>query len=105
MKLTLFIFVLFIFSSCAEHQYLTVSGININKNSDHEFVSENDTLKLIYHFKPDQGKIMISVFNRTDQPMIIDWWKSAITIDDKVYSFYNPDARLNGQVDTDTSAL
>lgn len=105
MKLTVSLFILFFFSSCAEHQYLTVSGANINKDNNHEFVSENDTLKLVYHFKPDQGKIMISVFNRTDQPMVIDWWKSAIMIDDKVYSFYNPDARLNGQIQTDTNAL
>lgn len=105
MKLTASIFILFFFSSCVEHQYLTVSGVNINKDNNHEFVSENDTLKLVYHFKPDQGKIMISVFNRTDQPMVIDWWKSAIMVGDKVYSFYNPDARLNGQIHTDTNAL
>jgi len=105
MKLTLLAVITFLFTSCAEHQYLTLSGTNINKDDNHEFVTENDTLKLVYHFKPDQGRISISVFNRTDEPMIIDWWKSAIVVDEKTYSFYNPNAPLNGQIDADTSGV
>lgn len=103
MKLTLFALIALSLTSCAEHQYLTLSGINIDKDDNHEFVIENDTLKLVYHFKPDQGRIFVSIFNRTDEPMVIDWWKSAIIVGNKTYSFYNPNARMNGQIDADTS--
>jgi hypothetical protein len=89
MKLTLLAVIAFLFTSCAEHQYLTLSGTNITKDDNHEFVAENDTLKLVFHFKPDHGRIFISVFNRTDEPMVIDWWKSAIVVGEKTYSFYN----------------
>ena len=90
------------FYSCAEYQYLTVSGVDITKNNKQEFVVENDTLELTYHFKDDNGKILISVFNRTNEPLVVDWWKSAITIDEKVYSYYNPNAILSARVSSDT---
>lgn len=66
MKLTLFAVIIILLTSFAEYQYLTLSGININKNDNHEFVAENDTLKLVYHFKPDRVRMFITVFNRTD---------------------------------------
>lgn len=65
MKLTLFAVIIILLTSCAEHQYLTLSGININKNDNHEFMAENDTLKLVYHFKPDRVRMFITVFSRT----------------------------------------
>lgn len=92
----------FLFWSCAEYQYLTVSGVNIPKNSKHEFVIENDTLELTYHFRDNDGKIMVSIFNRTNEPLVVDWWKSAVTINEKVYSYYNPNAILSAAITRDT---
>jgi hypothetical protein len=98
MKLILPIVALFMLSSCAEHQYLTISGSNINKTDAHSFVSEGDTVTVLYHFRPEQGKVYIKVFNETDEPLVIDWWKSAIIIGNTVFSYYKPDADLSGKV-------
>jgi hypothetical protein len=88
MKLILPCFIsIVLLSSCAEHQYLTVSGVNIRKDDQNEFVYENDPFKIIYHFKPNYGKMLVSVSNRTDEPLVVDWWKSAMIIDSRVLFF------------------
>lgn len=105
MKLTLLAIISIVFSSCVEHQYLTFSGANINKTDNSEFVSENDTVKVLYHFKPYHGRIFVSVFNRTDEPLVVDWWKSAIVIGEKSFSYYNPDVHFSGQIAGNTSGI
>ena len=82
-------------SSCAEHQYLTISGANIDKTDTRDFLARHDTVTVLYHFKPEQGKVVIALFNETDQPLVIDWWKSAIIVGDNVFSYYRPDASLS----------
>jgi hypothetical protein len=104
MKLILPIAALFILSSCAEHQYLTISGTNINKTDAHSFVSEGDTVTVLYHFRPEQGKLYIKLFNETDQPLVVDWWKSAIIVDGTVFSYYKPNGELSGRVDGTVTA-
>jgi hypothetical protein len=104
MKLILPIVALFMLSSCAEHQYLTISGSNINKTDAHSFVSEGDTVTVLYHFRPEQGKVYIKVFNETDEPLVIDWWKSAIIVGSNVFSYYKPNAELSGRVDGTVTA-
>ena len=100
MKLILPVVALFVLSSCAEHQYLTISGTNIEKTDTHDFLSKNDTVTVLYHFKPEQGKVVVALFNETDQPLVIDWWKSAIMVGDQVFSYYKPDATISGQVNS-----
>lgn len=89
-------------SSCTEYQYLTLSGTNIAQNDKHEFVSENDTMRIVYRFAHPGGKIMISLDNKTNQPLVIDWWKSAIISGNRSYSYYNPNAPFSGQAVQDT---
>lgn len=103
--LLLFFIISTCFSSCIEHQYLTLSGFNISKNDSNEFVTGNDTLELRYHFKDEKGRVNIAVTNRTGEPMVIDWWKSAIVIGSNVYCYYNPNAKFSGEIERDTTVI
>ncbi len=89
-------------SSCTEFQYLTVSGENIIKNDKHEFVSENDTLKVQYHFNGYRGKVGISIYNKSGQPLEVDWKKSALIVDGKAYSYFNPNLAIGATIQRDT---
>ena len=104
MKLILPITGLFLLCSCAEHQYLTISGTNIEKTESRDLRARNDTVTVLYHFKPEQGKVLIGLFNETDQPLVIDWWKSAIIVGDHVFSYYKPDATLSASLSSTTTS-
>jgi hypothetical protein len=104
MKLILPIVALVLISSCAEHQYLTISGANINKTETHSFVSEGDTVTVLYHFRPEQGRLYIKLFNETGEPIVVDWWKSAIIVGGTVFSYYKSTGELSGRVDGTVSA-
>ena len=92
----------FVLFSCTEFQYLTVSSPSLAKNERNELVGENDTLKVQYHFADYKGQIGISVYNKTTQPLEIDWKKSAIIVDEKAYSYFNPNAAISAVIEKDS---
>lgn len=89
-------------SSCYEYQYLTVAGVDIRKTGQHEFVSESDSLEIRYRFTGRKGQVAIAVFNRTHEPLVIDWWKSAIIVGEETFSYYNSNAPFDGMATSDT---
>ena len=90
------------FASCSTYQYLTVSGVDVAKKEKEGFVSENDTVKVQYNFK-DGGKIGITIFNKTNEPIEVDWKKSAVIVGTLSHSYYNPNSSFSAQVQTDTA--
>lgn len=44
-----------------------------------DFVFENEHLKVIYNFWEKGGRMRFLLFNKTDQPLYIDWSKSALS--------------------------
>jgi hypothetical protein len=88
------------FTSCTEYQYLTLSGDNISKNDKSEFETENDTLKITYHFDGYKGRIGITVYNKTNQPLEINWRKSFVIMKDKATSYFNSTEYVRGNIDT-----
>jgi len=91
--------------SCTEFQYLTVTGVNVPKNEKSELISENDTLRVQYNFSNYKGKVGINIFNKTNEPIEIDWKRSAIIVNERAWSYYNPNALLSATLEKDTLAL
>jgi hypothetical protein len=98
-----FLLLLFIFSSCTKYQYLTVSGVNIAKAENNGFVSETDTLSVQYHFSDYKGRIGIRIQNKLNQPLEIDWKRSAIIVDGKALSYFNPNATIAATMQQDST--
>lgn len=85
MKNLLFsILVITFFSSCSStffYSTLNTPDEYVEKVDNGDFLLETDSLWIAYCFKGQGGPVQITVFNKTDKPLYVDWKKSALIID------------------------
>lgn len=81
--------------SCSTYYYSTLSSADRagDRTPAGEFVQENDTARVIYRFSGEDAPVHITIYNKLDEPLYVDWRRSAIIIDDQATS-YSPDALL-----------
>jgi hypothetical protein len=65
-------------------------------------VSENDTLRVQYSFSDYRGRIGIRIYNKTNEPVEIDWRKSALIMEGKALSYFVPNAIISATWEKDT---
>ncbi len=88
MRTSLFISItVIIFTSCSRYQYVTISGSDIKKNDKQEFVVENDSIRIQYNFNGHNAPINLTIQNKLNVPVYIDWQQSALIINDKAISY------------------
>jgi hypothetical protein len=92
------VIVLLLASSCSTYQYGTVSSAKMSMNEKQEFVYENDSLMLIYNFNGLNAPVNITVQNKLQVPVYIDWKKSAVIINDQAVSYVPSEMRIEGGV-------
>lgn len=92
------VIVLLLASSCRTYQYGTVSSAKMSMNEKQEFVYENDSLLLIYNFNGLNAPVNITVQNKLQVPVYIDWKKSALIINDQAVSYVPSEMRIEGGV-------
>ena len=78
-------------SSCTKFQYISVSP----HNTQGLVVADNDTVKIEYKFNGLNGPINVSVHNKQNQPLYVDWEKSALIIDGERFSYYTTNDEIN----------
>ena len=66
---------------------MTVSSREVRQNQANEFVFENDSVKLSYNFNGQDGPIKMKIRNKLQQPVYIDWKRSALIINDRAISY------------------
>ena len=86
----------FLFPSCYAYQFFTLKNDHLVENNKHEFVLENDTLKITYNFNGKDCPLNLSFFNKTNKPLLIDWKKSAVIVNDTATSLYSNAYEING---------
>lgn len=99
MKTTIFTLLasLFLLSSCSSYQYLKVSSDNISSRTDNQdLVSENDSVRITYNFNGYKGPVTITVLNKSERGLEIDWKKSSLIVGDKSEAYYKPEWQING---------
>lgn len=57
------------------------------KDDDGYFITELDSIDIIHSFKGENAPIMITVLNKSKQPVYIDWNKSSVIIDGVANSY------------------
>lgn len=79
--------------SCSSYYYSFLDSKDRadQRNSTNDFVQENDTVCVIYSFFGENAPIQITIHNKLEEPLYVDWGRSAIVIDD-VATSYQPDA-------------
>jgi len=86
----------FCFSSCSTYQYFTLASSEVRKDTSKRFSWENDTVQVVYDYYGYGGPIWMSITNKTDKPMYINWKKSAIIENGNATSLYNSNVQLSG---------
>jgi hypothetical protein len=82
--------------SCSRYQYMTLNSSQLTKNDQHQLVFENDTIRLTYDFNGANGPISVNVYNKTNQPLYVNWKKSALIRNEHALSYYDKDAYFWG---------
>jgi len=91
--------------SCSEYQYFTISSDQLSRNENNDLVVENDTLKVVYSFNGYHGPVQITIFNKTNDPLEINWRKSALIMKGKAFGYYTPNMVLNGTISQDSTTF
>jgi hypothetical protein len=105
MRTILFLFSITIFASCNVYRYTSVESKNMQKNEQAIFAEENDTLRIEYDFSGIGGPVSIKVFNKTNQPLYVDWKRSSFIANDKAVSYFNPGLRIEGTINSQSVQL
>lgn len=105
MLLALSVVALFCMSSCSSYYYSVLESNDTigEKNEDKDFVIENDSVFISYCFYGENAPISITVYNKTDEPLFVDWQRSALIIDDVATSYYQEKAPIQGQTESSYS--
>src|SRR5947209_4687068 len=95
-NILLSVIVILSLTSCSIYQYATIESSTMNKNEKKEFVTENDTLRLVYNFNGINAPINITVQNKLNVPISIDWQRSALIVNDTAISYVPGTVNING---------
>ncbi len=79
---------------------MTVNSSQLARNDFNQFVFENDTLRLIYDIAGDGGEVKLRVFNKTNQPITVNWQRSAFIRNQQTVNFLNKDVIIHGHTVT-----
>lgn len=79
--------------SCMNYQYNTVSS-SLEANENQEYYHENDSLTIHYSFFGDGGPVRISIYNKMEVPLYVDWKRSALVLNDRSYTYWQNKSTL-----------
>ncbi len=101
MKQTMYLIVAIIItatSSCSSTFYYSILDTKdqqTEKVENGDFLIETDSLWIAYCFKGESAPIQITVFNKTDKPLYVDWGKSALIVNDLAVSYAGRNVDFN----------
>lgn len=86
-------------SSCARYQISTISSTSIPQTAeDGSFVMENDSVKIAYSFAGKNAPVSIYVYNKLNEPLYIDWQRSALVYNDSAISYVPEATHIVGDI-------
>jgi hypothetical protein len=78
---------LLLFSSCKKYQYLSVVGDVYNEKIMENQI-ETDSLIINYSFNGPDCPVKITVYNKLNQPIYVDWSKSSVILGGQRFSYW-----------------
>lgn len=92
------VLLMLLLSSCFTYQHFTLSSEQTTKNEQREIVWENDTVRISFNFNGQWGRFSVNTMNKTDQPISINWMKSAIVYNGEAISLYDQSILVQGDI-------
>jgi hypothetical protein len=83
-----------VLTGCAQYQYVFVDS-HLRQNDKKEFIKENDTVTILYSFVGENFPVTLTITNKLQQPLYIDWDRSVAVINDvQVDSPFNNEGQV-----------
>jgi hypothetical protein len=95
--LILIAIILLSLSACSPWQYLTVNSTQLTRNDYNQLVFENDTMRLTFDIAGKDGEVNLRILNKTNQPINVNWLKSAFIRNQQSISLYNTFVTVHGR--------
>lgn len=89
-------------TSCSSYYYSVVSSNDSGgeRNRQRDFVQETDSVRISYSFNGENAPISISIYNKLNEPLFVDWTRSALIIDEAATSYYDEKAAIQGETES-----
>jgi hypothetical protein len=75
---------------------MTVDSPQLRKENG-QLTFENDTLKMTYHISGKGGPVAVEIYNKTNQPLYVNWKKSAFIHNDLTTPLFNNNITFLGK--------
>ncbi|SHF15900.1 hypothetical protein [Dysgonomonas macrotermitis] len=92
-------------TSCSSTYFFSVlnTGTPYTEKVDNgDFVFENDSLWIAHCFNGENAPIQITVYNKLDTPLYVDWGKSALIVQDQAVSYAGKASRISISTSSET---
>lgn len=89
-------------TGCSSYYYSVLSSTDPagERNEQRDFIQETDTVRIAYSFNGEDAPVTISIYNKLDEPLFVDWTRSALIIDDVATSYSDAKAVVEGETST-----
>lgn len=85
-------------SACSKYQIHTLSSLKTPKNEQTgDFIIKNDTLQIGYKFNGENGPLEVQIENKLNEPLYVNWKKSALIVGDNAISYSGNKIDLKGE--------
>jgi hypothetical protein len=82
-------------SACSKYQYVFIDS-HLSQNEKKEFIVENDTVTIKYSFAGVNFPITLSIYNKLQKPLYIDWGRSVVVLNGiQITGPYDRDGLIN----------
>lgn len=85
-------------SSTYFYTFMHTTDERVVQNENQDFVIENNNLWLSYSFNGESAPMQITIFNKGNDPIAVDWSKSALIINNIAYNYEGK--RLQGNIES-----
>lgn len=95
-------------SSCTSTYYystLNTTNSDVEKVENGDFLFENDSLWIAYCFKGEDAPIQITVFNKLDIPLFVNWQQSSLIINNVAYPYSDGQVNFVGNANGVTDEM
>lgn len=83
------------FFSCTKRQYVYLNSVPDSGQDNLTYV--NDSLEIEYDFSGNNCPVNVTIYNKSNQPVYVDWKKSVAIIDDMKVDYYNNTKSFTGE--------
>ncbi len=90
-------------TSCSKYYYSVVNAHHsVQRNELGDFVQEDEKVSILYSFFGQNLPVQITVQNKTDQPLFVDWQQSALIVEDAATSYVDRNLEIRGTAHSKT---